>query len=302
MIEAITSLDRPEVSAALARAARLLLATPTEGLRDNDQRLLQEGLPGRVVLELRERVAHRSNTIEQLFLNLTEELSREMSEWTLAGADLNEIKNRAGERGTLTAGLYEIVFTAHFHKSAPLYAVKRSYVIQAIRGASAVDHLRPLVIRSAISASLFLQTPRIQGRPYTLLVKCTRSGAILAVDEVFYLFHDAFDLGDAVTPRMALVRFLERFGLQISIAEHTGNPLQNVVITLPESGSVSSQIEKAASQLIFRGEPNTQFELVLACSVDQHKYSSYLTAHGIKSRPVGEINTVVRTSDFQAVL
>jgi hypothetical protein len=215
-----------------------------------------------------------------------------MSELTLAGTDLNEIRNRTGERGALTAGLYEIVFSAHFNNTVPLYAAKRSHVIQAIRSASTAEHLRPLVIPSGISVSLFLQTPRIQGRPYTLLVKCSRIGALLSVEEVLYLFHDAFNLGDAVTPRMALRKFLERFGLQVKIGEYTGNPLQNVVITFPENGLISSQAGNAANRLTLKGEPNTQIEIVLACSIDQQRYAGYLTAHGIKSRPVGEITSV----------
>lgn len=289
MINTLASLDKPEVSAVLAQAAQLLLSTPRiEDVRE----LSEQGLPGRVVLELRERVLHKSRSSDQLIANLTEELSREMSEWTLAGVNLTEVRARAGERGSLTVGLYEILFSPHFERNSPLFSIKQSYVVRAIINASATEHLSPQVVKSAMAISLFIQTPRVKGSPYSLLIKCNRIGPLLAVEDALYLFHDTFDLREAVTPKMALIAFVERFGVPILLGDDIrGNPLHNVVAKFPEDGSLTIGNVLGANQVKFSGEPGSQFEVIMAYAIDQHKYAGYLMAHGIKSRAVGEVTT-----------
>ena len=68
-----------------------------------------------------------------------------MSDTVLKDADLNTIRNRAGQKGTLPTSLYRVLFTPAFEKQAPLFAVKKSYVEDAVRHADMVEHLKGLM-------------------------------------------------------------------------------------------------------------------------------------------------------------
>ena len=165
MIQAITPLDRGEASAVLAQAARLVLGlrgtelSEVAGPRDGEQ------LPGKVVNEIQKRVASRARDAEDLVLRVKEELSREMSDLALDGADLNEIRQRVGQRGTLPTSMYEIVLTRYFKQNLPLFSVKSAHVRSAILHANAYEHLNPKTLPKALTVSIFLHTPRVGGRP-----------------------------------------------------------------------------------------------------------------------------------------
>lgn len=127
MIGAIKGLEQSEVNAVLAKAAQLLLKNPPATDADIDHRRFAEtGLAGQIVLELRNRIERPNQTSAQLHLRLTEELSREISDYGLTGSDIQEIRARAGQRGSLSSGLYEIIFSDHFHELEPLQCIQES--------------------------------------------------------------------------------------------------------------------------------------------------------------------------------
>jgi hypothetical protein len=256
MIEAIAALDRSEGSVVLAKAAQLLLATAPDGdVEISHRHLAETDLPARVVLELSRRVQRPSDSPEQRFQRLAEELSREMSAWALGGSSLEEIRNRAGEKGTLTAGLYTVTVSPHFKQVKDFLCVKEVYAERAIRNATAVEHLNigdPDAV--GFSVSLFVQTPRLQGPPYTLLVRCNRSGSSLSIEDAFYLFHDTFRLKNTKPSRL-LYLLLERFGRPVKIGDTIGNSIEHLSLKYPDTGKIIGHDLPKTHEVAWTGSP-----------------------------------------------
>jgi hypothetical protein len=220
-----------------------------------------------------------------------------MSEWALAGSSLEEIRDRAGEKGALTAGLYRIAISPHFKQVKKFLAVREAYAERAVTNPGAVEHLNvkdPSAVGFAVS--LFVQTTRVQGQPYSLLVRCNRNGSFLSIEDAFYLFHDTFRLKNA-TPLNLLHLMLERFGRSMKIGETIGNPIENLSLTFPGSGEILAHDVPITNSVTYRGNPNTKMEMVLAYSINQGPYVEYLRDHGIKSEVIGQTTSVSNFSN-----
>lgn len=66
------------------------------------------------------------------------------------------------------------------------------------------------------------------------------------------------------------------------------------MLRYPEDGKLIGEDERGDHRIVFRGTPNSEFEILIAYSVDSIKYSEYLGAHGIKSTPVGTVTTATK--------
>src|SRR5260370_6425276 len=115
MLAAIADLDPGEASSVLAEAARSVLADVSPELQHASVSRVDSELVRRVIEEIRQRVRRvPTGDTERDIALISDELSRAMSEFVLKGADLQTVRNRAGQRGTLPVGLYKINFTSHF--------------------------------------------------------------------------------------------------------------------------------------------------------------------------------------------
>jgi hypothetical protein len=297
MLDALAGLDRSGATTALALAADRLLAEyyPTSP-REVPEAQLQ--IADRVIGELRTRINRRPDEEEAEHLRrIGDALSREMSNAVLSGINLADIRTRTGQKGTLPTSLYDIEFTSYFRNQEPLLAMKRSYVLDSIQHADSIQHLRPKLLRSGLHVSLFTKSPRIHGRPYTILVKCNRIGANLQVDHALYLFHDSFNLSGAYTPLDMLMLFLDRFGLPIIIEGKPIDVLVEHLVKMPESGTL--RFTDAGNQTItLNGQPGEETEIILMYSFDQVPYAEYLKKHGISSRPVGRTASFTQAVSF----
>jgi hypothetical protein len=220
MLDSIAQFDRTEASAILAQAAKCLLGDAAPELAYADLAKVDTSVVESVIGELRTRVRRKPDEDEEQHLGrLSGALSRAMSETVLAGVDLDSVRARAGQKGTLPTGLYRVTFTRRFDAQRLLYAIKKSYVTDAIAHADATEHLRPKSLKqNSVYVSLFAKTPRTRaGSDHTILVKCNRIGAELHVEDALYLFHDTFDLKGKSTPTEMLLTFLSQFGLALML-------------------------------------------------------------------------------------
>jgi hypothetical protein len=144
MLQSISGLDRSRASAVLAVAAQRLIGHIYPESAQPEIMRNDAILADRVIEELQAQIERRADeTEDQRLGRINDALSHAMSDTVLKDADLNTIRNRAGQKGTLPTSLYRVLFTPAFEKQAPLFAVKKSYVEDAVRHADMVEHLKP---------------------------------------------------------------------------------------------------------------------------------------------------------------
>jgi hypothetical protein len=287
VLQTIAELDRDQASAVLASAAQRLLRTV-------DPELARVGtsdlnLAERVIAELSAQIgpAKEDESEERHLGRLSDALSRALSETVLAGADLDAIRRRAGQRGALPADLYRIVFTNYFEGQAALFAIRKSYVEDAIKAADTAEHLKSKSeVTSGLYVSLFVKTPRIRGAPYSLLIKCNRTGAELHVEDALYFFHDTFQWRAPVTPVRMLLDFLAEFGRPLVLNGRQVPYLIKEIIEIPSTGVLDIRTADGTHGVSIKGPPGQQAEVFAMYSFNSVKYATYLQQHGISSRPV----------------
>jgi len=302
MLQSITGLDRSRASAVLAMAAQRLLGhiypeSAQTQIMHNDALLAD-----RVIDELQAQVERRTDeTEDQRLGRINDVLSRAMSDTVLKGADLDTIRNRAGQKGTLPTSLYRVVFTPAFEKQAPLFAVKKSYVEDAVRHADIIEHLKPkLGFPAGVYVSLFAKTPRTRddnndNNRYTLLVKCDRVGAELRIAHAFYLFHDTFSVHTGLTPLELLREFLGKFGVPIIVEGKAIEWLVDATLTIPPSGTLTVSSRDGDQKIFFAGAPGEEIQVLLVYGFSQTKYSSYLREHRVNSKQVDAVMSHTHT-------
>jgi hypothetical protein len=292
MLQSISGLDRSRASAVLAVAAQRLIGHIYPESAQPEIMRNDAILADRVIEELQAQIERRADeTEDQRLGRINDALSHAMSDTVLKDADLNTIRNRAGQKGTLPTSLYRVLFTPAFEKQAPLFAVKKSYVEDAVRHADLVEHLKPKFgFPAGVYVSLFVKTPRTRdSKQYTLLVKCDRIGAELRIDHAFYLFHDTFAVHGGMGPLGLLREFLAKFGAPIVIEGKVIDWLVDDTLTIPASGTLTVSSSDGSQRIIFSGEPGEKMQVLLVYGFNQREYSVYLREHGLNSKQVESV-------------
>src|SRR5438445_776146 len=116
MLDSLADLDRERATAVLASAARSLshralapdAAEPVEPASEHDP------IVGAVIQELEGTVSRRRNEEERRYLaRLSEKLSGAITAYFLSGTDLENVRARAGQKGTLPNSMYRLLFSPH---------------------------------------------------------------------------------------------------------------------------------------------------------------------------------------------
>jgi hypothetical protein len=196
MLRALEKLDPSRTASVLSLAARKFLPQPSDSHIFNynqaDQAVAED-----VIRELATRAASaRKPQAEVDIVSLQEALSREISSYLLSGTDSAEVRARIGDKGALSPSLYKASFSLKFKNSEALWGLSRNYVLNAISRCDEVQHFtsRLEAPNAPAHSSLFMQTPPLKRHdPYTILVKCQRSGDMLTVDEAYRVYHDEVD-------------------------------------------------------------------------------------------------------------
>jgi hypothetical protein len=301
MLNTLADLDRERATNALASAARSLsrrtlasAAQPDENASEDDP------IVGALIQELEGTVSRRRDEDEHRYLaRLSEKLSGAITAYFLRGTDLEIIRARAGQKGTLPISMYRLSFSRHFNLQTKLFAIKKAHVERAVKHADMVEHLSsetPAPFNFGVS--LFVQTPRVQGSPYTILVRCVRFGANLSIEDALRIYHDEFDLNESNTPIDVLHSFLQKFGIQISIHGETGNPVLRKKITVPDNGRVEVRFAGKVDVQNVPGAAGEEIDVILQYAFDQQSYASYQRQHGIASEAVGDVSTFSHFASF----
>jgi hypothetical protein len=285
----LEGLDTAAAKAILADAAAQLLeqmgvpiAPPTPAAATTE-----------LLSELRANVKPNQHEDDEHYLSrLASVLSDSMSSAVLSSANLQEVRNRAGRRGTLPPSLYHLQFTRHFHAQKDLLSIRESYVERAVQQADMVQHLSPSGFpENGLYVSLFVKTPTQRQLPnHTLLIRADRIGAELFIGDAFYLFHDAFHWNDLSSPLSMLFAFLDAFSLPIVLDEKPEKIILDRQLTFPDNGIVKLRmVDNSIFNIV--GKPGDTITITLAYGFNQGRYADYLKAHGIESRPVGPVHT-----------
>jgi hypothetical protein len=285
MLEAIANLDRQRATDVLASAARRL-ALPRYTSDTGAQIAPDDPSVVALLEELKRKVTRRTDETDDKYLGrVGEKLSGAISDLLLSNTDIEKIRDRIGQKGALPSSLYRLFFTNHFMAQRKLFAIRQSHIENAVKNADLVQHLLPTISLETSGVSLFAQTPRIQGPPHTILVKCNRLGAGLWVE-------DEFDLHRTENPLGILAQFLGVFGVPVTIEGETGNPILRKVVQISDTGTLSVQSGPKEIYLQFPDRKGQNVEFIIFYSFYQQKYSDYLRRHNVNSEPVGDISTL----------
>jgi hypothetical protein len=306
MLDTLADLDRERATNVLASAARSLsrrtFASDVAELAERPDE--DDPIVGAVIQELERTVSRRRDEGESRYLaRLSEKLSGAITAYFLRGTDPENVRARAGDKGTLPNSMYRVSLSQHFNAQTKLFAIKKAHVEGAIKHADMVQHLSGQIPLPGTGVSLFVRTPRIQGSPYTILARCSRLGASLFVEDVLRIYHDEFDLSELNTPMDMLKIFLQRFGIPITIEGVTGNPIFQKKITVPNDSEVEIILPgKTFKHKLPDQQAGKEMDIILNYAFDQKSYASYQRQYGVASKEVGDISTFTHFASMSYML
>jgi putative transposon-encoded protein len=296
MLQALEKLDPSRAASVLSLAARKFLPRPGDDHTPNqaDQAAAED-----VIRELSTKAASsRKPQTEVNTAAVQEALSREISSYLLGGVDSAEVRARVGEKGALSPSLYRVSFSLRFENSVTLWGLSKTYVVNAIAKCDQVQHFVSKIEAPNAPAhtSLFAQTPPVKHDPYTILVKCQRSGDMLIVDEAYRVYHDEVDLIGSSSALDILKRFIDRVGREVEIVilnpdETLSQPLErrkffhDVMYHVPHGGFLINKFTNGDILRMGPAESDIPATVDLCFEVDNQKYADQLSRHGIKVDP-----------------
>ncbi|HEX6046845.1 MAG TPA: hypothetical protein VFZ22_20300 [Pyrinomonadaceae bacterium] len=280
--------NRPPQDVAAILAGLTLSLFPPEETQGTCVTPVNEPLRNKVLSEVYEKLKlSPSDQSEAGKAELLEYLAKEMSRAALSNADIEEIKERVGQRGDLRPGLYKIKIPDDARKLAAERFISIGEIRDAVERPDEVEHLLPErfgVNGEAVSLYSQKWVTEKSGELSQLLVLTRRKGYKQTVLDVIRVYESDVDLSNATTPLEMLRAFIEVYGQVQQIGERAekfflyetipfvGNHAD--VIKLPTEPEGETTISKFFCKFSF-----TSVEVAIAYTILERKYRSDLRKH-----------------------
>jgi hypothetical protein len=284
MLSALENLDRRRARAALLHAtARVIPARFREGAAYEPPSDEVAVIAERVFEEAAKSVESKRPRDEEERRGLIRDvLSKALTEMALTGVDLAETRARMGRQGNLPVSLFRIGYSDFFETNAKVWGFRKAHVEGAIRQYDNAQHLLPRYapLEEAMLASLFVKTPTTQGQSYTVLIDAARYGERLIVDAAFRVYHDDIDLVGTSSPLDILERFLKKYGFELEIEGHVGNPITGLLVDTTGRNGFQMKVPEL-NQSYFQPAIHNNTEVLLQYAFNFTAYSAMLTRHRV---------------------
>jgi len=213
---------------------------------------------------------------------------------TLESADVEEVRQRVGQRGLLPPARYDIQFEPRFGEASGEYFRDTSIVSRAVAQADSVDHLTPPSDhRTSTTFSLFFKQINASHLPnaYGLLVSAGRHGATLTIVSAWRVFYDEVAVAPRTPPLSVLSAFLDRFGLDVLMNGDRVRMVRYARMPVDRSSGDSTLAVVAgpspANKILAEGVTRTlpggrEQESAMAYVVNLDLYEASLRRHGIR--------------------
>jgi hypothetical protein len=285
MLKALENLDRRTAQAALAYAiTRVIPARFREGAFHEAPTDDAAAAAGRVFEEAVRRVEGKSARNEEQRRELIRDvLSEVLTEIAFANVNVAATRARRGQQGFLPVTLCQVDYSKFFEKYAKVWGVTRTHAEDAVRRYDDVQHLMPRYapLEYTFLASLFIKTPATRGLPYTVLIDAGRYGERLTIDAALRIYHDDVDLVGTSSPLDILTRFLGKYGHDIEVEGHVGNPITNLLVNTTGRDSFSIRVLGLNESFLSPTVGRNSSELLL-------HYVLNFTAYGVRHEPPSE--------------
>ncbi|HEV7858387.1 MAG TPA: hypothetical protein VGO91_07130 [Pyrinomonadaceae bacterium] len=219
-------------------------------------------------------------------------LSEEMAKLALKGVDLNVVKARLGQQGSLSPSQYVIKFTVTFVRFGEKCGISRQQVESALRKPDAVEHLRPEHFGFDLekATSLFLKTQTTTSAPsglYHLLILTDRHGYTLDVLNAWRVYPSDVDLSTATTPLDVFRAFVETFGTTFRIGDKEKKLFMYEKLPIQTDEEMVKINTLQGVERLIQGQVvgqfnNEMFEVVISYQIDYANYTESLRKHGLK--------------------
>jgi hypothetical protein len=243
-----------------------------------------------VIAEIRQRLnLSQEDQSYRAITKIQKTIADEITQSIYAGIDLSVVKSRLGQKGQLSQNLYTFKFADIYNKFGGV-GVRKSAVLELLKKPDQSQHLHPEFFQEDAekSVSLFTKTTicEDENKNYTLLVSAQRKGFVQHISEAWKIYHSEVDLSHAELPEEVLRAFVDRFGLEISIANKVGKFFWNETHPLKQQGEtdlikiMETPIPKFVTFVQFLPTENS-IRISHAYAVNLDKYWDSLRSHGM---------------------
>jgi hypothetical protein len=223
-------------------------------------------------------------------------LAEEMKRLSLQGKDLDTVKVRLGQQGSLSPAEYQVIFSPEFRETAEACGISESTAESVVRRPDSYEHFVPehagFDPDNSISLFLRVQKETRHSERYIILVFTRRKGYVQDVRSAWRVYPSDVDLSQSISPRDVLTAFVDVFGANITIGEKTGKLLLNERLPIKRSeGGPYFEILQSVDPTVELGyffgsgkfdKESGVVESVIAFSIDYGKYAEALNRHGLR--------------------
>lgn len=286
MLQTLKNRDPRDVAAILAGLTLSLL--PAEETEGSVVTPVNESLRNKVLSEVYQKL--RLSPSEQSETHKAEVfsyLAKEMSRAALSTANIEEIKERVGQRGDLRPNLYTIKIPPEARKLAAERSISVGEITEAVEHPDEVEHLLPERFgANGEAVSLYSQKWETtkSGELSTLLVLTRRKGYTQTVLDVIRIYDSDVNLSNANTPLDMLRAFVEVYGQLQQVGERREKFF--LYETIPFYGDQAEVIKvpnepegELAITRFFCKFSATTVEVAIAYTILERKYRSDLKKH-----------------------
>ena len=201
--------------------------------------------------ELRTRSERKDRDANLENAAMLEILSSEMSRLMYAQVTKEDVRSRLGSEGKLPPELYSVSFSPKFDANRDFYGVRESHVISAVHNCDQAQHFTTVAEgeKGTPFVSLFVQTPRVKGARFTIIVYARRFGAQLVVEDAYKVYHDEVPLAETDKPLVQFQKFVAKFGLDLTLEYDDGalaygpaRLIHEVTLELPPGRSLVAKV------------------------------------------------------------
>jgi hypothetical protein len=299
MLNGLNDIDSRVAQGILANLALEMMPDPgVETERRTNAVSQYAGLREQLLNELRIRLRLKKNDASPRAMGkLYAALAEEMKRLSLQGEDLNKVKARLGQQGSLSPSEYQVKFSQAFRETAEPCGISESTAESVVRKPDSYEHFKPEHFgfdpNSAMSLFLKVQKETSYSERYIILVFASRKGYVQEVESAWRVYPSDVDLSQARSPKDVLSAFVDVFGAAFTLGEKTGKLFINESLPVKhgEAGKTYFEVFKpvdASVELGFffgTGKFNKQSQLaeaVISFAIDYTKYAESLNRHGVK--------------------
>lgn len=239
-----------------------------------------------ILEELRRRLNLNASNDAGARALLLEALAEQIVRISMAGKDIGEVLERAGNNGVLSPSHYRVVFGQNFNICAAL-GTKVAHVVDGIARPDDVQHFTGRNGEKPFSLFLKFQPGSTPGRSFWLMVYAHRTGTTLLVQNAWRVYVDDVDLTEAQRPVHVLRAFVQKFGLEIQIGSETGSFFVDKDLPMKPGEVIEAYVVKGVRNRHFMSTisglnlPGVH-HVVLAYAIDVDRYAKFVEQKGVR--------------------